>query len=405
MLAYNAVEWLEIYAATAKAGLVMVPINFRLVGPEIGYIVTDSGARALIVQEALLGAVEDIRAGLPPTGALCPFRRHTHAGRLSRAMRTSSSAPRRASRGPVDPASTWAFMYTSGTPAGRGRIRSHRAAALLSLVTDIELGFSRRDTGLLVMPMCHANSLYFATRLLLRRRLPRARRAELRCRGVARRARGRADLHLAGADAVRDDARRARGGPCAPRTSRVTKLMISSAPARAETKQAVMEFFPRSGLFELYGSTEAGWVTMLQPEEQFLSSARSDANASAAPGPLLDEDGNDVADGEVGELFRDALHLRRLLEPAGENPSRCADRIARLATWRGATPTASLSRRPQEQHDHLRRREHLSLRGRSSARRASGREGGRGHRPPDPKWGERVHGVVVLASAVATEPS
>ena len=27
VLAYNCVEWLEIYAATAKAGLVMVPLN------------------------------------------------------------------------------------------------------------------------------------------------------------------------------------------------------------------------------------------------------------------------------------------------------------------------------------------------------------------------------------------
>ena len=33
VLAYNCVEWLEIYAATALAGLVAVPINFRLLGP------------------------------------------------------------------------------------------------------------------------------------------------------------------------------------------------------------------------------------------------------------------------------------------------------------------------------------------------------------------------------------
>ena len=32
VLAYNCVEWLEIYAATAKAGLVAVPVNFRLIG-------------------------------------------------------------------------------------------------------------------------------------------------------------------------------------------------------------------------------------------------------------------------------------------------------------------------------------------------------------------------------------
>src|SRR6187551_1386669 len=39
ILAYNCVEWLEIYVALAKTGLVAVPINFRLVGPEIQYIV------------------------------------------------------------------------------------------------------------------------------------------------------------------------------------------------------------------------------------------------------------------------------------------------------------------------------------------------------------------------------
>ena len=51
VLAYNCVEWLEIYAATAMAGLVAVPINFRLVGPEIRYIVENCEAGALIVQD------------------------------------------------------------------------------------------------------------------------------------------------------------------------------------------------------------------------------------------------------------------------------------------------------------------------------------------------------------------
>src|SRR5712672_1188262 len=68
VLAYNCVEWLEIYAATAKAGLVAVPVNFRLVGEEIRYIVENCEAAAFIVQNDLLGAVENIRAGLaiPP---------------------------------------------------------------------------------------------------------------------------------------------------------------------------------------------------------------------------------------------------------------------------------------------------------------------------------------------------
>ena len=32
-LAYNCVEWMEIYAAAAKGGFICVPIMFRLVGP------------------------------------------------------------------------------------------------------------------------------------------------------------------------------------------------------------------------------------------------------------------------------------------------------------------------------------------------------------------------------------
>jgi acyl-CoA synthetase (AMP-forming)/AMP-acid ligase II len=45
LLPYNRVEWMEIYIALAKAGLVAVPINFRLVTPEIHYIVEHCGAK------------------------------------------------------------------------------------------------------------------------------------------------------------------------------------------------------------------------------------------------------------------------------------------------------------------------------------------------------------------------
>jgi len=85
---------------------------------------------------------------------------------------------------------------------------------------------------------------------------------------------------------------------------RISKLMISSAPARADTKREVMEMFPRSGLFELYGSTEAGWVTMLHPHEQFthLGTVGRECIGSK-PVKLLNEEGAEVPDGEPGELF------------------------------------------------------------------------------------------------------
>src|SRR6266481_5576249 len=80
VLAYNCVEWLEIYAATAKAGLVAVPINFRLVAEEIRYIVENCEAAAFIVQDDLVEPVEQVRPDLvvPPrnfihfAAAKCP---------------------------------------------------------------------------------------------------------------------------------------------------------------------------------------------------------------------------------------------------------------------------------------------------------------------------------------------
>ena len=45
VLAYNCLEWMEIYVALARAGLVAVPVNFRLVANEIEYIATHCEAR------------------------------------------------------------------------------------------------------------------------------------------------------------------------------------------------------------------------------------------------------------------------------------------------------------------------------------------------------------------------
>src|SRR6267154_5129879 len=41
ILAYNCIEWMEIYVALAKAGLVAVPVNFRLTAAEILAIAED----------------------------------------------------------------------------------------------------------------------------------------------------------------------------------------------------------------------------------------------------------------------------------------------------------------------------------------------------------------------------
>ena len=306
LLAYNCVEWMEIYAALARAGLVAVPINFRLTPPEIAYIATHSEARAFIVQGELQDRVDAIRpelalvqeAYISIDPVLAPGWQNYEA--LIAAAANESPAVE------VRPADPCALMYTSGTTGRpKGAIRSHEGNTLIALATAVEMGFTRQDTALLVMPMCHANSLYFSHTF----------------------------THL-GATCVIDDSKSFNpeamlallasekvtftslvpthyimmlGLPDATKAkydvSAVEKLMISSAPARRDTKLAILAHFRNSRLYELYGSTEAGWVTLLRPEEQIdkLGSVGREWAGSGAI-RLLDADGREVPDGEVGEL-------------------------------------------------------------------------------------------------------
>lgn len=61
----NGAPMLELYLATMQAGMFLVPINHHLTGPEIAYIVEDSGAKAFIGAErfadACRRAVDEVR--------------------------------------------------------------------------------------------------------------------------------------------------------------------------------------------------------------------------------------------------------------------------------------------------------------------------------------------------------
>ena len=106
----------------------------------------------------------------------------------------------------------------------------------------------------------------------------------------------------------------------------VGKLMVSSAPARQETKRGIMKLFPNGQLYELYGSTEAGWVTLLRPQEQ-LRKLGSVGREWACGGAIrmLDEQRQEVADGEVGELFSRTAYV---FDGYWKNPEKTAEAMA-----------------------------------------------------------------------------
>src|SRR5262245_27405200 len=115
VLAYNCLEWMEIYAAVAKAGLVVVPINFRLLGSEVRYIVENSESKAVIVQDHLLDRVETSRdERLIAEDKFIHFGGRTPAGYRSYEGLIAASA-RSEPAVETGPEDTFALLYTSGT--------------------------------------------------------------------------------------------------------------------------------------------------------------------------------------------------------------------------------------------------------------------------------------------------
>jgi fatty-acyl-CoA synthase len=413
ILAYNTVEWLEIYVAAAKAGLVAVPLNFRLVNKEIRYIVDDSGSAAIIVQDELVGALEEVgpEISVPPSRRIWFGAGQCPAGYASyeKLMSDARDSEPDAAPAPEDP---WMFMYTSGTTGTpKGAIRNHRGGAMLSLVTEIELGIRRDDGALLVMPMCHANSLYFfgafaycgATTTVYNRK---SFDPELCVRVLGE---GLAtftslvpthySMMLALPQATRAQLN----------LDRVAKLMISSAPARPDAKRAIMEMFPNAGLFELYGSTETGWATMLHPSEQFdkLGSVGRECVGSA-PIKLLDPEGEEVPDGEIGELYASNPYI---FDGYWKLPEKTRE------AFRGDYCTVGdMGRRDPEGFIHLvDRKSNMIITGGENVY-PSDVEAVIGGHPSvhdvavvgltDDKWGERVHAVIVLREGASQdEPS
>jgi acyl-CoA synthetase (AMP-forming)/AMP-acid ligase II len=64
LLSKNSIEHALWYYACSKAGVVTVPLNYRLAPPEWSYILDDSGAKLVFAQDALAEALAPARGGL-----------------------------------------------------------------------------------------------------------------------------------------------------------------------------------------------------------------------------------------------------------------------------------------------------------------------------------------------------
>ena len=309
ILAYNCVEWLEIYAAAAKVGLITVPIMFRLAPPEMEYVINHSECKAFFVAKDFVQTVNSIRNKLPTI----PPENFVYWGddKAPEGYQHYESIIAKASPAEpdviVDADDAWNLMYTSGTTGKpKGVIRTHEGNLGQYLLSDLNMGVRPDDCVMLVMPMCHINSIFYSfaytyvsARVFVYNMisfdpvdlLKTIEREKITFTSLV-------PTHYIMMLSLPDEIKKNID------VSSIRQLLISSAPARKDTKMAIMDYFKNAELWEAYGSTEAGLVTLLRPEEQFkkLGSIGREIWGSDRI-KILDENGQPVPDGQVGELY------------------------------------------------------------------------------------------------------
>ena len=155
-LAKNTPEFVLFYYGAAKAGVVPVPLNYRLAPPEWSYIVNDSGAQLLFARGPLAAAIDPIRAELPKVKKCLALDAPPPAGWESYEAWVASQLSTPPSL-PIDDGADVYQMYTSGTTGRpKGAVLQHRAvtanADQLSSVAALQPG----DRYLVVAPLYHA---------------------------------------------------------------------------------------------------------------------------------------------------------------------------------------------------------------------------------------------------------
>ena len=306
VLLENSIEIIETYIAAAKTGLVVVPINFRLVASEVEYIADNSDAKVFIVHDQFLSTVEPIKdrlTNISPVNYIVVGSPQEGYREYEEFIRDGSIEEPVADVAPED---TWILIYTSGTTGKpKGVIRSHESHIAFYLINAVDFGFNEHDICLNVMPLCHINSTFFTFTFTyigasVYVHPAQSFKPEEILQIIAQEKITFISLIPTHYNLILNAPSEAKQYD----VSTIRKLLCSSAPVRKDMKLAIMDFFNGVELYEGYGSTEAGIVTVLKPEDQMrkLGSIGFESLGTDFI-KLLDDDGNEVGAGEVGEIY------------------------------------------------------------------------------------------------------
>ncbi len=299
----NSIEWFEAMAACQKIGAATVSASYRSTASELRYLLENSQAAAMffdhgnseVVRKAKLGLIDDghaIEVGPESQTEFEPYEMF-----LLQGSEDEPAVERR--RG-----GSRAILYTSGTTGKpKGAVRDLSKAGVGPLVGLLRrVPFRRSDRHLVAAPLYHATASGFAMiHLGLGATVTVLERFDaidfLRTVDEQRVTTSalvptmlRALVDVPAAEAARFDASSLR-------------ILVSTGAALDEPLERAVGARFGEVLYDLYGSTEMGYVTVATAEDKRVCPGTIGRPVPGVDVVLLDEQHTPVPDGEIGELF------------------------------------------------------------------------------------------------------
>ncbi|MEA2634546.1 MAG: hypothetical protein QOH92_1313 [Chloroflexota bacterium] len=300
VMSFNSIEGFEISNGLRKVGLVGVPVNYRLRGSEIAYVINDSGAGVVVAGPEHVDAVEAARVEIAGDRRFIALGGQPPPGWLAYEQLMAGASDQRPSDSEVGALGA-SMIYTSGTtghPKGAWRPNGVNVENILQVISIFELGDS--DIHLMCGPGYHsAVSLFTALHQLLgapvvvQPKFDADDALDLIAKHRVTTSFMAPTLLQRLVDA---QVRRPRD------VSSLRALLLGAAPCPQALKERAEATFGQV-LWEFYGATETGINTVLRPEDQLR---KPGSCGTVVPGQeirLVAPDGTDVPDGEPGEFM------------------------------------------------------------------------------------------------------
>jgi acyl-CoA synthetase (AMP-forming)/AMP-acid ligase II len=302
---YNGLEPIELSHALRKLQCVATPMNYRLRGAEIAYLLNDSGAKVIVAGPEFLDHVDEARPQVenaeqrrwvavvgdaePPAGW------ESYETLLAGGVEREPDSP----SGITGPT----MIYTAGTtgnPKGAYRPSGVEPTVIFQWVQTFGLG--NDDVHLLAGPGYHSAPAAFASlQQILGATLVTMRRfdAEQALRLIAEHRVSTTFMAPILVKRVVDlpDAVKQRHD-----VSSMRVLIVAAAPFPGEVKRRAAEMFGDS-VWEFYGATETGIVTVIGPDDLLRKPQSCGRPMPGVEVRLTDDEGNEVGVNQPGELW------------------------------------------------------------------------------------------------------